>query len=515
MRYGDIRYVVLVTAGMSYAGAALADPIAASPATPWPVADTSTFFSRLYHAYADEYGKPADIDPAGRRSLAELPPQPVESPPYPFTDWPMGGASTIGATLPNSVDTPLQKALLPTDTPAGKALADAHIQIYGWINPGGNVSTAKTGYGGNFPAAYMYVPNIVQLDQAVLYVERLPDTVQKDHVDWGFRLSGLYGENYRYTTALGVFSNQLLYHNHFAGVDTPMVYGELYVPQIAQGLLLRLGRFISVPDIEAQLAPNNYMYSHSMTYGYDNYTNTGLIGTLKLNKNWTAQLGVVSGTESVPWNAKHISLINPVTGGPGYSGKRDPGIQPSVTGCLQYQTNDAHDAVYLCADAINSGVWGYNNLQWFGGTFYHKFDEKWHVSFESYLTYQKHVPDVSVGYGNTAFAYMVNPPFEAHCPPGQLECTTRTYAALTYLNYKLSPLDNVSFRAEFFNDMTGQRTGVPTRYLNFAIGEQHWFSPSIELRPELAFYHSLDAPAFDNQTKHEVTIAAMDLIVHF
>jgi len=45
----------------------------------------------------------------------------------------------------------------------------------------------------------MYVPNIVSLDQAVIYVERIPDTVQMDHIDWGFRISGLYGENYRYT----------------------------------------------------------------------------------------------------------------------------------------------------------------------------------------------------------------------------------------------------------------------------------------------------------------------------
>jgi hypothetical protein len=49
-----------------------------------------------------------------------------------------------------------------------------------------------------------------------------------------------------------------------------MLYGELYVPQVAEGLLLRLGRFISMPDIEAQLAPNDYKYTHSMTYTFDN-----------------------------------------------------------------------------------------------------------------------------------------------------------------------------------------------------------------------------------------------------
>ena len=60
-----------------------------------------------------------------------------------------------------------------------------------------------------------------------------------------------------------------------------MVYGELYHPQVAEGLMIRVGRYISVPDIEAQLAPNNYMYSHSLTYAYDNYTNTGIQTTLR------------------------------------------------------------------------------------------------------------------------------------------------------------------------------------------------------------------------------------------
>ena len=221
----------------------------------------------------------------------------------------------------------------------------------------------------------------------MLYVERVPDTVQMDHIDWGFRISGLYGETYRYTTAYGFMSNQLLYGNHFAGYDMPMIWGEIYIPFVAEGSEFRFGRYISVPDTEAQLAPNNYMYSHSMTYGFDNYTNEGLIGTLKLTKNWMVQLGITVGTETTPWNNTHISLINPVTGYPGYQGPRDPGFQPTGTACVQYTTDTSADTVYLCADGINNGDWGYNNLQWLGGTYYHKFNDQWHITFESWYMY--------------------------------------------------------------------------------------------------------------------------------
>ncbi|MEI9924547.1 MAG: outer membrane beta-barrel protein [Bradyrhizobium sp.] len=66
--------------------------------------------------------------------------------------------------------------------------------------------------------------------------------------------------------------------------------------------MVRFGRYISIPDIEAQLAPNNYMYSHSMTYTFDNYTNTGIQLTLAATKNWMFQAGVTVGTESLPWH---------------------------------------------------------------------------------------------------------------------------------------------------------------------------------------------------------------------
>jgi hypothetical protein len=47
---------------------------------------------------------------------------------------------------------------------------------------------------------------------------------------------------------------------------------------------------------------------------------------------------------------------------------------------------------------------------------------------------------------------------------------------------------------------SGQRTGVKTRYVDFGIGWQHWFSPQIEIRPEVVYYHSLDANAFNGNS---------------
>ncbi|MBV8605503.1 MAG: outer membrane beta-barrel protein [Pelomonas sp.] len=504
------------------------------------------FWERLSRYYALEMGQPgAPADPsapAARRD--DFPPAAQSTPPMPFTEWPYGGTTSLGVTRPNSVDSPLMTALANTDF--GKAMAGNNLQLYGWVDVGANMSTSNVAQGGNAPAAYLYNPNSIQLDQAVLYLDRFPDTVQKDHIDWGMRLSVIYGENYRYTTAYGLLSQQLLKYNRENGWDFPMLYGEVYFPQIAQGLMIRAGRYISLPDIEAQLAPNNYMYTHSMTYTFDNYTNTGVQSSLALNRNWIVQLGVSVGTEATP-NHLHQTEANPYPNVPGtgpgqlgynplYPGSRfkvDPGSMPSLTLCGRWNSDDGKSDLNACANAINKGTYGYNNLQWFGLTAYHQLDEQWHVSFEAYHLYERKVPNALNADVQTIYAHggapfsstfmPYNAPNLAICGNASaLTCTAGATGAVAYLNYSPNPLDNFSIRPELYWDPQGQRTGTATHYTNLAFGWQHWFSPQIEVRPEIAYYRSHGATAFNGNSNAGIapnkayeTIVSGDLIFHF
>src|SRR5216683_153977 len=104
---------------------------------------------------------------------------------------------------------PLTKALW-TIAPA---LKDARIKVFGWINPGISVSTSNKS---NIPESYAIVPNRLELDQGVLRIDRLPDTVQTEHLDWGFRLTPMYGIDYRWTTSQGWFSG---HRHHLAILD--------------------------------------------------------------------------------------------------------------------------------------------------------------------------------------------------------------------------------------------------------------------------------------------------------
>ena len=502
------------------------------------------FFTRLANYYKLEMGQPGPpSDPNAPPSRRDYwPGTPQTSPPMPFTEWPQGGVTSIGVTRPGSVDSPFMVAM--GNTSFGEWLNDRGIQIYGWVDPGGNMSTASVKPGGNWPAAYLYVPNRVDLEQAVIYIDRFPDTVQTDHVDWGIRLSAIYGTNYRYTTSYGVASYQLLKDNDPYGYDFPMVWGELYFPQIAEGSDLRLGRYISIPDTEAQLAPNNYMSTHSITYTFDNYTNEGLIDTTAVTKNLQITAAISVGTEAAVWHEGGMaSLTNlypntPLTPNPLYPGKKfakDPGSLPSASFCVRWSSDSGDDTFYPCLDGINKGTWGYNNLQWYGGTYYHKFSDSWHITFEVYDEHENKVPNLRnplvqtiFANGGTPFSPQFTPfngPNMAYCKTTtQLDCHAESTGYVSYLNWEHDPLNNVSFRWEFYDDHEGQRTGTRARYVDLGIGWQHWLSPQFEFRPEVTWYRSIGADAFNGNFNASPPIApnrnylvegSMDAILHF
>jgi hypothetical protein len=138
--------------------------------TPHPESD-GNFFKRLGHFYAADWtGKlPSSAAPT-RRALDA----PLESPPFPSSDWGYGGSSPIG--VPDGNVYPLMTAL---------NMEDSRTKVYGWAAGSVNASTSSNN---NFPLSYDIFPNRVELNQAVVYVERLPNTVQKTHFDWGYHL---------------------------------------------------------------------------------------------------------------------------------------------------------------------------------------------------------------------------------------------------------------------------------------------------------------------------------------
>jgi len=47
---------------------------------------------------------------------------------------------------------------------------------------------------------------------------------------------------------------------------------------------------------------DNYLYTHSLMFTYDCYTQTGINAAIKLNDQWSILFGIHAGDDIAPWN---------------------------------------------------------------------------------------------------------------------------------------------------------------------------------------------------------------------
>jgi hypothetical protein len=456
-----------------------------APKTVVEIGDTSSVNVELALDNSSQTNGPSD--PQAPQSTDQEPPRRAPESPldgiFPSSEY---FGPTIGVPDTDPI-WPLTKALWD-EFPA---LKKANIKIYGWLNPGGDASSSKQS---NIPESYMVVPNTVALDQAVLRFERVPDTVQTDHVDWGFRLSIMYGIDYRYTTAQGWFSEQLLKRNSLYGADPVEAYGLVYVPGVAQGMLIQYGRYISPPDIEAQLSPSNFLYTHSLMFTVDCYTQTGINASIKLNNQWTIQFGVHAGDDIAPWNAA---------------------AQPTGMAMVRWVSKSNNDSIWVGIDSINTGRFkaGHDDLQQDNITHTHRFNKKgtFLTTTEGYYIYQS-----GALVGGT-----VN-----NGPPRRFDLETGAGAPIVgnapaiglvnYTEWKFSKHDFLSLRPiDILDDKKGERTGFATTYESWTVGITHRFSDLFSVRPEVRYEYAFSAKPYDNGTRNSQLMFLVDAIVRF
>ena len=99
------------------------------------------FAQRLGEAFLEQLGTAAYTppEPGATPTPRRIPPAPFDSPPFPSADWQIGGSPVIGD--PGQLAPyPLMQAIY--EGPGGQAWKDSKVQIYGWVNFSGNISTS-------------------------------------------------------------------------------------------------------------------------------------------------------------------------------------------------------------------------------------------------------------------------------------------------------------------------------------------------------------------------------------
>jgi hypothetical protein len=374
-------------------------------------------------------------------------PQPPTTPPAPSPDrWPLMLA--LQGTYP------------------GWLLDGNRLKLYGWVD---SAFTASSATHDQLPMGFNYLANEADVQQAWVRFER-PVDQSATIPTFGFRTDTLFGIDYRFTIARGLFDRQLTRNDggpNTYGVDPVQFYAEGYFPHVGRGLDVKLGRHFCQYGVESIDTTQNTFVSHSYAFMYDPFTHTGLLTTLKLTDAWSVQNGLVTGTD--------IFI--------------DPAARATYVGSLKWAPPTGRHSflfsVILGPSRFDASE-NFNRPQIFDIVYTHKFSDRLNYSLDALYGYQRDVP--GMGFANW-------------------------WATVHYLNYALTPRLTAVSRLELFDDIQGQRTGFEGLYVVPTVGLNFKPNKFVVLRPEVRYDYNTESRPFEG--RHDVVTAAVDLLVRW
>ncbi|HVX11306.1 MAG TPA: outer membrane beta-barrel protein [Pirellulales bacterium] len=342
------------------------------------------------------------------------------------------------------------------------------ITVGGWTDAS---YTASTDSSSQLPMGFNYRANQFLLQQNWLRVERAVQTDDATEASFGFLSDTILpGTDYRFTLPRGLFNQQLVGTRggpNLYGIDPVRFYAEAYLPGIGPGVDIRVGRFYAPWGIEAVDAPSNTFLSHSYTFVYDPFTQTGILATTKLNDRWSMQSALVIGNDE--WF--------------------NPGNQLKYSGNVQWTAADKRNTLRfstILGSPRYRTLYQLDNLNLFELIYSHQFSEDVKYVFATTFGYQTGVPTLGtadwIGYQN-------------------------------YLTKQINSKLTAALRVELFDDYKGQRTGLAGLYTDATIGIQAQITRRVRIRPELRLDDNSRSRPFDG--RHTLFTAATDVIVNW
>jgi hypothetical protein len=394
---------------------------------------------------------------------AETPAAPVPIPQAPALERP-SAANAPAAALPD-------RWLLMRElqgTPAGGLLDDNRVAVYGWAELGATFGSAP---GNNLPLGFNYRDNSFSLQQNWVRVERTVVTSGTTEPTWGFRSDWILpGTDYRYTLPHGLLDYQLTQKGgqpNTYGFDPVQFYAEAYFPTVGQGLDLKVGRFYAQYGVESVEAPGNALFSHAYTFLDNPYTQTGVVASLQMTKEWSAAAGFVLGDDVF-----------------------FDGGDPTFIGNVKWARADGRDSVVL-STIVSSGRYNparqLNNVNVLDLVLTHKINARLSYTFESLGGCEGNYPGIGTAY----WVGVVN-----------------------YLTYDWTKHLSSTARLEFWDDPRGVRTGGnPGLYSTLTAGLNFHPGKEVVFRPEVRYDLNDESRAFQGQ--YGLFTAAADLILRW
>jgi len=155
-------------------------------------------------------------------------------------------------------------------------------------------------------------------------------------------------------------------------------------------------------------------------------------------------------------------------------------------------------------NTVNDERYRYNNLQHPVITWYHAFSpdgwlRNWHTDGETYFMWQRMTPNLN---NLKSAPLLFNNSNAAFCNPKVVTRTSQEYGIVNCVRYQFRPNAFLTFRNEYYNDFSGQRTGFKTQYSEHFIGMAWWIGDVITIRPGIRLDASYNRLAFDNGLRY-------------
>jgi len=175
------------------------------------------------------------------------------------------------------------------------------------------------------------------LDQLAVFFEKKVDT-GKNAFDIGGKVEAIWGADAGLIHANGLTDWYDTPRSPENQLDLTQLYIDVNVP-VGNGLLLRVGKFVTIIGQEVIDPEGNSLYSHSFLFGFSQpLTHTGILGSYNLSDDWAIMLGVTRGWDqafednndaleilgAVKWaQSKDTTFILNVSAGPERAGNND------------------------------------------------------------------------------------------------------------------------------------------------------------------------------------------------
>ena len=374
-----------------------------------------------------------------------------------------GSSSPVGwAQEPSAL-----RAIVGKDLNQLTGLGAYDFNVGGWATPGFTYNPSNPSDRSNGPVQFNNRANELQLYQLGLFVEK---PLQRNVQNWQFggRFEFMFGTDTPNYQATGHWDANLISENNlrFYDVALPQAYVEIYAP-FGNGISTKIGHFYSIIGYESVPSPPNFFVSHSYSMKSSPFTFSGLLTSYQVNDTLTVQAGAVTGPDNLDQHAGAWSFTG------GFSLENQAHSRGFTFGILDGNVDDTLSS----------------HLTYYYSVLHQDLTSNLHFVLEHDLGHQQ------------------------NARPGQ---NAEWYSLVNYLTYDINPEWGAGLRAEWFHDDDGTRFAAgPGSYFEVSAAVNWKPRAWLTIRPELRYDWAVGPKPFDDGTRNNQLLLAIDAVLRF